>query len=283
MFGFTPFAKAPFAALGVGYVVSLSENITVNNAQTITAQFAASQTENVGIADVRTILANLNITRTENTNISDIISGGISSSVSIIEPTTLNNAQSILAQFNFSITEAWGQTPYSVSEKASFATFSFGGAPIAGSLDTNGYNENPKYIVTASSLRAITENLAIQDIPAIAAQFINNIIENLTSNDSSTQTSAFLQTITERVSTLDTPSAVANFIQSIVETSNFFDPIYIFIIDLIDLAILEDNRQSYVDMYVYEALTKVDESSIINVTEYNDIQVYAELGEIGLT
>lgn len=283
MFGFTSFAQAPFAALGVGYDLALSENVTVDNAQTITAQFLSTQTENITLADVKTILANLNVTQAENTNISDIISGGISSSVSITESTNLNNAQSILAQFKFSITEAWGQTPYSVSEKASFATFSFGGAPIAGSLDTNGYDENPKYIVTASSLRAITENLAIQDTPAIAAQFINNIIENLTSNDSSTQTSAFLQAITERVSTLDTPSAVANFLQSIVENSNFSDPIYIFIIDLIDLAILEDNRQSYVDMYVYEALARVDESAIINATEYNDIQVYAELGEISLT
>ena len=54
MLGFTPFAKAPFAALGVAFVVSQSENTTVSETDVIAAQFAESITESISqILDVQ--------------------------------------------------------------------------------------------------------------------------------------------------------------------------------------------------------------------------------------
>lgn len=267
----------------VQFSSSLTDNINSAGTQTSSAQFSSNITENTTSDDARTILANLKITIEENANIAETIVGGVFTLVNITESTTVADTPNFSAQFYLSIVEAWGLTPYTVSEEASFGAFTFGGAPIVGSLRTTAFNENPTYVVNASFLKAITENLTAQDSSVITAQFISNVIENLIARDSSTQTSAFLQTIVERLSTLDTYVAGSNFFQTRVENINVADPVFIFIMDLIELAMLQDNRQSYVDMYVYEALAGIDESSIINVTEYNDIQVYAELGEIDLT
>ena len=73
MFGFTSFAQAPFAALGVGYDLALSENVTIDNAQTITAQFLASFTDNITVDDSSTQSSAFLQFVTENSDLADLL------------------------------------------------------------------------------------------------------------------------------------------------------------------------------------------------------------------
>jgi len=88
------------------FPLSIAENTTVLDTPTITAQFLESLNENFGIADFSTQTSSFIESLTEATTIAEvetIIAGFVES---IVEPTTLNNSQSITAQFVEIIAEA---------------------------------------------------------------------------------------------------------------------------------------------------------------------------------
>jgi len=88
------------------FPLSIAENTTVLDTPTITAQFLESLNENFGIADFSTQTSAFIESLTEATTIAEvetIIAGFVES---IVEPTTLNNSQSITAQFVEIIAEA---------------------------------------------------------------------------------------------------------------------------------------------------------------------------------
>ena len=140
--------------------------------------------------------------------------------------------------FTTSIVEAWGQTPYSVPQNPlTFAGFAMAGSPFAGNFNTNGYLENPSYVVQANLLDSITENTAIAETETITAQyplsitettniaetetivaqFLESITEAVTSADSSTQISTFLESLTEATTITEIDTLVAGFVESIIE------------------------------------------------------------------
>jgi hypothetical protein len=259
MFGFTPFAQAPFAALGVGYDIALSENVTVDNAQTITAQFLASFTDNITSDNAQTILAQFAASQTENVNIADVIAGGISTSVSITEPTTLDSVQSILAQFNLSITEAWGQTPYSVSQNPlTFAGFAMAGSPFAGNFNTNGFLENPSYVVQVNLLSSITENSNLANTQLITAQYLSSIVENSTLEDVPTILAQFSASIAENFDPADIATTTHQFVASIAENTTAADVVQL--VAIYALAITENVNPASVQTILAQFQTSVTEA-----------------------
>jgi hypothetical protein len=374
MFGITPFAKVSFAAIGVAFAVATTENVNAADSQVVNAQFLESQTENITLADTEAASIQFQFTVTEPITSAEAesISAQFSATIveawgqtpysvpqqpsiasfamagspfagsfntvgflenpsyviqssllnSITENYNSNTVLTTISQLNQSIVEAWGQTPYSVPQQPSIAAFAMAGSPFAGNFNTNGYLENPSYINQAVLLTSLKENIDIVDIPkltaqfpfsitepiivndsrATTAQFLSTLIENsgfsttlnisgdfgfniselINLNDKSTQISQFFQSLVETLKPIDAPTASANYLQSITETLNLSDQGYIFILTLIDILVAEI-QQSYADVYVYQALARTEEAGIVNVTEYNDIQVFAELGEIGLS
>jgi len=177
MFGITSFAKAPFAALGVAFNISQSENINLAETETITAQFSTSLIDNITLADASTQTSTFSYLYNENSNLANTQIASQGFYFTQTEPITNAETESITAKFNATIVEAWGQTPYSVPQQPSIASFAMAGSPFAGSFNTVGYLENPSYIVQANLLDSITENLNIVDTPSINAQFSATIVE----------------------------------------------------------------------------------------------------------
>lgn len=278
MFGFTSFAQAPFAALGVGYDLALSEGITVDNAQTITAQFLASFTDNITSDNAQTILAQFAASQTENVNIADVFVGGISTSVSITEPTTLDSVQSILAQFNLSITEAWGQTPYSVPQNPlTFAGFAMAGSPFAGNFNTNGFLENPSYVVQVNLLNSIIENSNIADTPSITAQYLTSIVENSTLDNAQTILAQFSASIAENFNPADGLAAITQFSVNIAENTTVAEAIQI--VAIYALAITENVAPASVQTILAQFQTSITEAVTLadsSTQQSNFLQTIAE-------
>ena len=186
--------------------------------------------------------------------------------------------------FTTSIVEAWGQTPYSVPQNPlTFAGFAMAGSPFAGNFNTNGYLENPSYVVQANLLDSITENTAIADVEVInaqyplsitettsiaetetiAAQFIESITEAVTSADSSTQISTFLESLTEATTVADVETIIAGFVESLTEpfTVNNTQSITAQFVELItETAAMADSSTQISQFYesITEAFTILD-------------------------
>ena len=238
MFGLTPFAKVSFAAIGVAFVVATTEDVSAADSQVFNAQYAVSiaETSTINNADSERDAFFEGIT--ENITLADVEAASIQFQFIVTEPITSAESESITAQFNATIIEAWGQTPYSVLQNPlTFAGFAMAGSPFAGNFNTNGYLENPSYVVQANLLDSITENTAIAETETITAQYLLSItettniaetetivaqfLESLTENfgidDFSTQISSFLESLTEATTVTEIDTIIAGFVESIIE------------------------------------------------------------------
>ena len=64
MFGFTPFAKSPFAALGGNtYVVTLSESIALTDVSTLSIVSNQAVSETIVLSDVQSFTVSIKIGR----------------------------------------------------------------------------------------------------------------------------------------------------------------------------------------------------------------------------
>ena len=238
MFGLTPFAKVSFAAIGVAFVVATTEDVSAADSQVFNAQYAVSIAEASTINNADSEQDAFFEGITENITLADVEAASIQFQFIVTEAVTSAESESITAQFNATIIEAWGQTPYSVLQNPlTFAGFAMAGSPFAGNFNTNGYLENPSYVVQANLLDSITENTAIAETETITAQyplsitettniaetetivaqFLESITEAVTSADSSTQISTFLESLTEATTITEIDTLVAGFVESIVE------------------------------------------------------------------
>jgi len=298
MFGITPFAKVSFAAIGVAFVVSTTENVNAADSQVFNAQYAESITETITqIFDVQSEQDNFFEGIVENLTFADTEAASIQFQFSIAEPTTSAESEFISAQFKETIVEAWGQTPYSVPQQPSIASFAMAGSPFAGSFNTGGFLENPSYIVQANLLDSITENATITesetitaqfslsvaenttvlDTPTITAQFLESLNENFGVADFSTQTSNFLENLTEATTIAEIDTLVAGFVESIVEpttldnTQSITAQFVEIIAEAITVADSSTQQSNFLDSIV-EAFTILDSQFVAGWIKINDNQ-----------
>ena len=174
------------------FLESQTENVTQADSSTQQSSFLESQTENTSIADSSTQSSAFLQSQTENITLADTEAASIQFQFTVTEPITSAESESISAQFSATIVEAWGQTPYSVPQQPSIASFAMAGSPFAGSFNTVGFLENPSYVVQANLLDSITENATITETETITAQFPLSIAENTTVLDTPTITAQLL-------------------------------------------------------------------------------------------
>lgn len=246
MFGITPFAKVSFAAIGVAFVVATTEDIGIADSSTQSSAFLESQTENITLADTE--------------------AASIQFQFNVTEPITSAESEAITAQFSATIVEAWGQTPYSVPQQPSIASFAMAGSPFAGSFNTVGFLENPSYIVQANLLDSITENATITETETITAQFPLSIAENTTVLDTPTITAQFLESLNENFGIADFSTQTSSFIESLTEATTIAEVETIiagFVESIVEPTTL-NNSQSITAQFVEiiaEAITVVDSST----------------------
>ena len=252
MFGINPYSKAPFIALGAVFSNTISEAIGqtrnfipqdpgIATLSMAGGPFAGSFSTVLYLDNPSYVVQsnllnaiNENINVTENyiaipqflTSLNEAITFADSSLQSsqfisnIEEPITVTEIKSSTLAISFSIVEAWGQTPYSVSQKPSIASFAMAGSPFAGNFDTTGYLENPQYIVSTNAFRSVTENVTITDTQTVLSTFLNSIAENINLNDSIAQISTFSVSLTEPSTVDDVRVMNAGFAVNLNENSN---------------------------------------------------------------
>ena len=81
------------------------------------------------------------------------------------------------AVFSNTVSEAIGQTPYSVLQKPSIASFAIAGSPFSGDFNTTGYLDNPSYVVQSNLLNAINENINVTEIKSNTVATSFSIVE----------------------------------------------------------------------------------------------------------
>jgi hypothetical protein len=252
VFGINPYSKSPFIALGAVFSNTISEdigqtrNFIPQNPGIATLSIAGGPfsgsfstvlyLDNPSYVVQSNLLnaINENINVTENyidisqflTSLNEAITFADSSAQSsqfisnIVEPITVIEIKSNTLTTSFSIVEAWGQTPYSVLQKPSIASFAIAGSPFSGNFNTTGYLENPQYIVSTNASRSVTENVTITDTQTVLSTFLNSITENINSNDSSAQISTFSVSLTEPNTVDDVRVMNAGFAVNLNENSN---------------------------------------------------------------
>ena len=267
MFGLTPFAKVSFAAIGVAFVVATTEDVSAADSQVFNAQYAVSiaETSTINNADSERDAFFEGIT--ENITLADVEAASIQFQFIVTEPITSAESESITAQFNATIIEAWGQTPYSVLQNPlTFAGFAMAGSPFAGNFNTNGYLENPSYVVQANLLDSITENTAIAETETITAQYPLSITETTNIAETETIVAQFLESITESVTSADSSTQISTFLESLIEATTIteIDTIIAgFVESIVEPATL-NNSQSITAQFVEiiaEAITVADSST----------------------
>ena len=267
MFGLTPFAKVSFAAIGVAFVVATTEDVSAADSQVFNAQYAVSIAEASTINNADSEQDAFFEGITENITLADVEAASIQFQFIVTEPITSAESESITAQFNATIIEAWGQTPYSVLQNPlTFAGFAMAGSPFAGNFNTNGYLENPSYVVQANLLDSIIENVNLADTRSITAQYLTSIAENSNLADTPTITAQFLESITEAVTSADSSTQISTFLESLTEATTIteIDTLVAgFVESIVEPATL-NNSQSITAQFVEiiaEAITVADSST----------------------
>jgi len=267
MFGITPFAKVSFAAIGVAFAVATTEDVGAADSQVFNAQYAESITESISqIFDVQSEQDNFFEGIVETLTFADTEAASIQFQFTITEPTTSAESEFISAQFSETIVEAWGQTPYSVPQQPSIASFAMAGSPFAGSFNTVGFLENPSYVVQVNLLDSITENSNQLDTPTITAQYPLSVAENTTVLDTPTITAQFLESLNENFGVADFSTQTSTFIESLTEATTIAEVETIiagFVESIVEPTTL-DNTQSITAQFVEiiaEAITVADSST----------------------
>ena len=248
------------------FLESQTENVTQADSSTQQSSFLESQTENTSIADSSTQSSAFLQSQTENITLADTEAASIQFQFTVTEPITSAESESISAQFSATIVEAWGQTPYSVPQQPSIASFAMAGSPFAGSFNTVGFLENPSYIVQANLLDSITENTTITETETITAQFPLSIAENTTVLDTPTITAQFLESLNENFGIADFSTQTSSFIESLTEATTIAEVETIiagFVESIVEPTTL-NNSQSITAQFVEiiaEAITVVDSST----------------------
>ena len=248
------------------FAVNDTENINLADTPSINAQFSVSDTENTGIADSSTQTSSFLDSQTENITLADTEAASIQFQFTVTEPITSAESENISAQFSETIVEAWGQTPYSVPQQPSIASFAMAGSPFAGNFNSIGFLENPSYIVQANLLDSITENTTITETETITAQFPLSVAENTTVLDTPTITAQFLESLNENFGIADFSTQVSNFLESLTEATTIAEVETIiagFVESIVEPTTL-NNSQSITAQFVEiiaEAITVVDSST----------------------
>jgi len=218
MYGGEAFAQLAFDGLWTSYAATLSENSTILDLSTQQSAYIDNITEStINLNDIFSEQDNFFEGIVESLIVSDIETASAIFNLSVSEATTIGQAQTITAAFIESITEAWGQTPYSVTELADFGGMAFGASPIAGGLTASGFLPNPTYTVQTNYLDTIAENSVLSDSETISAGYAEQITESFQVANNQTITAQFLEAIVETTNVNDANSIIANFVESIAE------------------------------------------------------------------
>jgi len=218
MYGGEAFAQLAFDGLWTSYAATLSENSTILDLSTQQSAYIDNITEStINLNDIFSEQDNFFEGVVESLIVSDIETASAIFNLSVSEATTIGQAQTITAAFIESITEAWGQTPYSVTELADFGGMAFGASPIAGGLTASGFLPNPTYTVQTNYLDTIAENSVLSDSETISAGYAEQITESFQVANNQTITAQFLEAIVETTNVNDANSIIANFVESIAE------------------------------------------------------------------
>lgn len=268
MFGLSAFAQRPFATLvGSVYALSQLENVNLADSQVFNAQYVESITESISqLFDVQSEQDNFFEGIVETLTSTDTEAASIQFQFTVTEPITNAESESITAQFKETIVEAWGQTPYSVPQQPSISAFAMAGSPFAGNFNTNGYLENPSYVVQANLLDSISENSNQLDTPSITAQFPLNIAENTTILNIQTITAQFLESLNENFNIADFNTQSSAFIENLTEATTIAEVetnIVGFLESIVEPITL-DNSQSITAQFleiIAQAVTIADSST----------------------
>jgi hypothetical protein len=203
MLGITPFAKASFAALGVGYDISIVEAwgqtpYSVPQQPSISA-FAmagspfAGNFNTVGFLENPSYVVQVNLldSITENATITETETITAQYPLSVAENTTVLDTLTITAQFLESLNENFGVADFSTQTSAFIESLTE--ATTIAEVDT----------IIAGFVESIVEPTTLDNTQSITAQFVEIIAEAITVADSSTQQSNFLDSIVEAFTILD--------------------------------------------------------------------------------
>ena len=224
MYGGEAFAQLAFDGLWTSYAASLSENSTILDAPTTQSAFLESLTEGtINLNDIQSEQDNFFEGIVETLTQTDTSTQTYAFGESLTENFGVNSTQIFNAQFAEFITEAWGQTAYSVTELADFGGMAFGASPVAGGITVSGFVPNPTYLVQNTFQQSIIEPFTLADSSAQSFGFLQSITENTQILDSQVFTAQFIEAITENFGAAETESVLTRFTQSITENIGILD------------------------------------------------------------
>ena len=224
MYGGEAFAQLAFDGLWTSYAASLSENSTILDSSTQQSAFLESLTEKINsVLDVQSEQDNFFEGIVETLTQTDTSTQTYAFGESLTENFGVNSTQIFNAQFAEFITEAWGQTAYSVTELADFGGMAFGASPVAGGITVSGFVPNPTYLVQNTFQQSIIEPFTLADSSAQSFGFLQSITENTQILDSQVFTAQFIEAITENFGAAETESVLTRFTQSITENIGILD------------------------------------------------------------